>query len=352
MEQLKKKLPYLIKYFKVNKDLINQRNGTYGADTEYRIGAGTGCCFGAHLAHLLTNSKDYLAGRDAWTKLTGGNAIQAMLLLREAGAGHDPFSSRPWKMSPEIVLENLREIEHLREILRGLDLRGVDLKGADLRYLDLRYCDLREATLRDADLKYADLERVDLRKADLYSTSLCNADLRCANLDSADLGHADLRRADLFRADLKYSYLRYTNLINTNLKKANLRGAVLTKAKLKNTDFEGADLTDADFRNAYVQSINVRGAVLYGTILDEVVIIMEKSKHLMKKIGGQVITVIVLAYCYYMYVLPFLSGWFSIFIISTLICSVFGGLLYLTMKDIELFRQNREIEGLVIKIGG
>ena len=93
------------------------------------------CCVGAKLACALDvaegSDQDYIKGADAFAEAIGGTRVHVILLLRQAGAGHNPLSSSEWPKSREEVWGNLMQIEELPD-LSGADLSGADLSGADL----------------------------------------------------------------------------------------------------------------------------------------------------------------------------------------------------------------------------
>lgn len=178
--------------------MVVQHEGCYSV--------GQPCCVGAHLAGHLgldrsPSDYDYLRGADAWARRVGGNRAHAILLLRAAGAPHDPFGLETWAVPPAEVFARVAEAESLPS-LEGADLAGIDLSGADLH---------------DAGFRGADLQGADLWKANLEG-----ANLRCACLFGARLDEAILRGADLRGADLR----------DTDLKCASLEGADLTGASL------------------------------------------------------------------------------------------------------------------------
>ena len=172
------------------------------------------CCVGARLAGALdldsTNKfsfggcRHYIKGIDAFAKLIGGNRAHVILMLREAGAGHNPLSEAPWPSSREEVWARAARIETLPD-LSGANLSGADLSGADLSYADLSDADLSgvylaDACLKGADLTGANLKGADLKGADLIDANLSGADLYRANLIDADLSGANLTSADLTSA--------------------------------------------------------------------------------------------------------------------------------------------------------
>ena len=214
-----KKQQEVINYFK---DLPTEMVKQYVAD----YCPGVPCCIGAHLANFLIDKSHYVDGADAWAKLIGGNRAHAILLLRESGAGHNPFSSSPWPNPPGDVFKKIGIVEKLPSLI-GANLSNVYLRGVDLSCTDLSDADLEDADLKNADLRDADLRGADLEDADLKNADLRGADLRGANLEGADLRDADLEGADLRDANLRDADLEGANLRGANLEGANLRDVVL-----------------------------------------------------------------------------------------------------------------------------
>ena len=172
------------------------------------------CCIGARLAfalevdgmrgeYQLGHLVDFLRGAEEFARRIGGNRAHLIVMLREAGAGDDPFSSEDWKAPVEVVWENLSRMEALPTLV-----------SAHLEFADLSSADLRGADLRGANLAHSDLIRADLRGADLRGANLYGAEMIKSVLCKADLRGADMREAVL------YDSLRY----KTQLDGANLQG--------------------------------------------------------------------------------------------------------------------------------
>ena len=205
------------------------------------------CCVGAHLAHILTKDRgSHREGTEAWAKLMGGNRVHAILILRQAGAPHDPFGEDEWAVPPRKVFEAAERVEKLPDLM-GADLSGVDLTGADLRRADLRGANLCHASLGEADLREANLSRTDLSDAVLRESDLADADLTQALLVDAILPEVIMTRANLDRANLQRAYLPRANLHMASMRYANLRDTDLHAADMTLTDLTGADLTDASY---------------------------------------------------------------------------------------------------------
>ena len=121
---------------------------------------------------------------EAWDRIMEANHAHLIIMLREAGAGHDPFSNAEWPFTPAHVWENLAQVKELPT------LNSADLSRVDLRWADLDGADLKGADLTGADLRWADLDGVDLKGANLTGAnfswdSLTDADLKGADLTGA-----------------------------------------------------------------------------------------------------------------------------------------------------------------------
>ena len=190
----KRALNKIISYFKKLPDRrIDQSEWEYH---KYRP-----CCVGSHLAYVLGAGGNYFAGADAWARSMGGNRAHAILLLRQAGAGDDPFGKSVWQTPPAMVFQRLAEIEKL-PVLANANLAGIDMVGADLE----------GANFNGADLSLANLINCNLTEAYLCDADLIGANLLKANLEGAYLRGANLAGANLRNANLEYAYLRDANL--------------------------------------------------------------------------------------------------------------------------------------------
>ena len=194
------------------------------------------CCVGAKLAVAmmledLGGDGDYLRKANAFAEAMGGNRAHLILMLQEAGAGHNPLSSEAWPNSREKVFAKLAEMEELPS------LREANLQRTDLQEAYLQGANLQEAYLQGANLQEAILWRANLQEATLWEVNLQEAYLWEANLRGADLQGANLREATLWGADL-----REANLQGADFWKANLQRADLRKANLQGADLWGANL--------------------------------------------------------------------------------------------------------------
>ena len=185
----------------------------------------------AQLFHALSSENVHpYSLPDAWGRMMNANRAHLVIMLREAGAGHDPFGDAEWSSTPAQVWENLAQMEQLPN-LKGTGLSGIDFKWADLAH----------ANLSGADLSGTDLRWADLTGADLTGANLSNANLSWASLSWASLSWASLMEADLQDADLRGAILNRTNLTGADLTRTNMAGVNLHSAYLDdNTKLDGA----------------------------------------------------------------------------------------------------------------
>ena len=177
---------------------------------------------------------------NAWRLLMKANRAHLIILLREAGAGHEPFCDSGWSSTPTRVWENLAKVKQLPN-LNGADFYGVDFKWADLDGTDLSNVDLSGANLRWASLMDTNLTGANLTGADLRWAELDGADLSNANLTGTDLRWATLMDADLSHADLRGAIVDGTILVEADLTEANVTGVNLRSAYLDDdTKLDGA----------------------------------------------------------------------------------------------------------------
>ena len=132
----------------------------------------------AQLFHTLSSENVHpYSLPDAWGEMMNANRAHLVIMLREAGAGHDPFRNAEWSSTPAHVWENLAQMEQLP------DLKDADLTGANLSNTDLRCASLMETNLQDADLRGAIVNRTNLTQADLTGANMAGVNLRSAYLD-------------------------------------------------------------------------------------------------------------------------------------------------------------------------
>ena len=183
------------------------------------------------MAQLFRTPSAWNSFPPTWCLMMKANRAHLVIMLREAGAGHDPFGDAEWSSTPAQVWENLGQLEQLPT------LNGADLSGTDFKWADLNGADLSNANLTGINFKWA---------------SLMDADLLGANLTGADLRWADLDGADLEGADLTGTDLRWTTLMGANLSNADLRGAIIDGTNLDEANLTGANLTGVNLHSAYL----------------------------------------------------------------------------------------------------
>lgn len=162
-------------------DMFYQAGGSY-MDSE------TPCCVGAHMANLLDVAynceDDFLAGIDKWISIVGGNRAHAILMLREAGAGHNPLSGVQWATPFSDVWQNLWRIEQLPS-LSNVDLSGTCLHEVNFKRMDLHGSSFSAAYVNESNFKHANLRNCNFHKADCEG-----ANFKYANLSNARFGMA------------------------------------------------------------------------------------------------------------------------------------------------------------------
>ena len=161
----------------------------------------------AQLFHALSSENvHHYSLPDAWGRMMNANRAHLVIMLREAGAGHDPFRNAEWSSTPAQVWENLAKVEQLPN-LDGANFSGVDFKWADLGWAKLSNTDLTGADLSWADLTGANLTGANLSWASLMDADMPGADLRGANFNRTNLTRADLTGANVAGLNLNAAYL-------------------------------------------------------------------------------------------------------------------------------------------------
>ena len=88
------------------------------------------CCIGARLAYHFDVAtgyiEDFQLGACHAAEALGGNVGHLIVLLRNAGAGFNPFSYHDWPTPVEEVWDNLAKFEDLPS-LRGENFAGYEL---------------------------------------------------------------------------------------------------------------------------------------------------------------------------------------------------------------------------------
>ena len=217
----------IVKYFKnLDPDMFNQSVGSYHK--------GESCCVGAHLAHFMGVGNRYTGGIKAWARHVGGNAAQAMLLLRNAGAGHDPFGVDPWPLHPAEVFANLIFIEELP------DTRNADFNGVELP---------------DSDFQGADLENSTFHGASVMGSTFRDANLSGVVFDGVEASYVNFSYANLTKAAI----------VNSCMEDCDFNNAALVGTDMRNSYFVGASFSHAFLTDVNVENANFRDAVFYRT---------------------------------------------------------------------------------------
>ena len=244
------------------------------------------CCVGVRMAMHLKVEQDsvkplYLAGVDRWMEEMQGNRAHAIILLRQAGACHDPFSGRSWPKSVDEVLEKLAKTESMPWLISqdfnntnlsnanldyaafvGSQFKGAHITASTLKYAKMNSAVLVEADLRDSKFIRADLTRAQLNTALVSRTDFCDAVLVSANMQyHRSGGKTDFTRASMVAADLEGARLR-----DCNFGRADLTGAIFKKASIERSNFDGAKLIGTDFTDADMHNTSFHGAVARGVV--------------------------------------------------------------------------------------
>ena len=159
------------------------------------------CCIGARLAMLadLTIKHKYLyylQGIDNWIQTVNGNRLHAILLLRQAGAGHDPLAGEGWETIPERVIKNLKKIEELPNI------KGENFSNCSLTEIELKDLDLSGTSFYWGNMKHSKLENIifnncDFRSALLYGSTVENCEFKNAKIEDAWIEKATFKNSSL-----------------------------------------------------------------------------------------------------------------------------------------------------------
>ena len=178
-------------------DRINQAQAGFNEEGK--------CCIGARLAMIIIpdyygndnfdhdGTPWYLIGVDEWIKTAGGNRLHAILLLRQAGASHNPFGIEQWKESPEKVLDNLKEIEELPPLtdqdFSWCRLDDIHLKDENLSGSKLIYSSIKHSILENSDFSNCDLEGANLSDTVISYCNFKNSIFRFTNTQSAKISN-------------------------------------------------------------------------------------------------------------------------------------------------------------------
>lgn len=195
----REKIEEIIEYFTtMHPKLIDQMVGDYR-------GKSVPCCVGAHLAHLLVNKCDYMEGAKEWCKVIKGNLAQAVLLLRNAGAGSDPFGPMRWHDDPQTVFKKILRIENLPSI------SNEKFKGEYLKDLDLSSQVVYNTVFSGCSLMRSNFSDSSMYNIDFTSSNLDNSNFKNAYFEEVDFsysfGHCgNLAGAFFYNCDFKNAY--------------------------------------------------------------------------------------------------------------------------------------------------
>jgi hypothetical protein len=145
---------------------------------------------------------------------------------------------------PQLVDEDLSELD-----LSGINLSEADLSETDFYGTDLSNANLKMVSLKGADLSGANLSGAELYKADLSGAYLTEANLQGSYLAEANFNGADLRGCILQGADLTEANLGGVNLSKSDMTDVNLTQADITNANLNHTKLSSANLIGLRYGN-------------------------------------------------------------------------------------------------------
>ena len=167
-------------------------------------------CIGSRLSSVIKKSHngqtlDYLEGVDEWINKVGGNRLHAILMLRQAGAGHNPLKMGEWPTRPQEVLENLKMIKELPPLtnqdfsfsnLIGISLKKLDLSGSSFKNalmmetklinINFSYCDFRYARLGISIVTDCNFENAIFKNTSLYMTEINSCNIKDTILKKGD----------------------------------------------------------------------------------------------------------------------------------------------------------------------
>ncbi|XP_050698620.1 BTB/POZ domain-containing protein KCTD9-like [Eriocheir sinensis] len=193
--------------------------------------------------------------------------LEAMVATRDNHREMEPLRRRH-------VVEALITTHHRQELrFQGVSLRCADLSKLDLRNINFKFADLSGCNLSGANLNGCCLERANLSGATLEGAQLLNVRLLCANLEGANLRACNFEDPAGTRSNCEGVNLRGAVLEGSMLAGVNLRVATLKNANLKNCDLRaavlaGADLENCDLSGSDLQEANLRGANLKDTAFE------------------------------------------------------------------------------------
>jgi len=159
------------------------------------------------------------------------------------------------------------------------DLKNVNLTNADLHGRDLTKVDMRFTILDNTNLQGCTFKETKLYDADLTNKTLSDCDFSYAHLSGASFENLSVENLSFIYADLTYSTFTGGSLKKNNFLGGNLSGATIEDVIVGTSDgpnFTSATLVNAILRdldftgNKNLIKVNLSGADLTGTILDEV----------------------------------------------------------------------------------
>lgn len=165
---------------------INQDIGEYSPDKP--------CCIGAllafHFGVYQMSNRDFMRGKKAFAKALGGNTAQVIQMLRNAGAGYEPFGGDKWPIPHKKVWDRLKEVESFpslnSEYFRDQDFYRQSFEGLNLTSASFISCIFDKATLKNAKLHYTAFSR----------SHMDDTNFQGAELIDVQFGHVSLNRAD------------------------------------------------------------------------------------------------------------------------------------------------------------
>ncbi|MPC27448.1 BTB/POZ domain-containing protein KCTD9 [Portunus trituberculatus] len=193
--------------------------------------------------------------------------LEAVVAMKESNREMEPLKRRH-------VVEALITTHHRDELrFQGVSLRGADLSKLDLRNINFKFADLSGCNLSGANMNGCCLERANLCGATLEGAQLLNVKLLCANMEGANLRACNFEDPAGTRSNCEGVNLRGAVLEGSMLAGVNFRVATLKNANLKNCDLRaavlaGADLENCDLSGSDLQEANLRGANLKDTAFE------------------------------------------------------------------------------------
>ena len=156
------------------------------------------CCVGAHLAGILDVSEgfdsDFHRGADEFARILDVSRAHVTLLLRQAGAPHDPFGIQDWEIPVADVWAKLRTIEEFPPI-QNTDFSRCDLSGADMSYYDFSGSNFFRAYLGETQMLGATFLNCCFDEACMERAKVAGADFEGATFNLTDVAECYLHEA-------------------------------------------------------------------------------------------------------------------------------------------------------------